>query len=137
KAPILIGDEVYLFPHHGNMFKLSAETGEPFWSVPRIEDFVAASTGRVYVTDRQNNLLILSRETGQVLATLPLGLFTAHFANERSDRIYLATESGLVMCLHEQGREFARFHIHPDRQPILPDIAREGGTAYASEAESA
>jgi len=126
KAPILIDDEVYLFPHHGNMFKLSAETGEIFWSVPRLEDFLAASTGRVYVADHFNNLAILSRENGQVLGTMPLGLFTRHFANDRSDRIYVATEAGLVMCLHEQGREFARFHVHPDRQPILPDIAPEG-----------
>jgi outer membrane protein assembly factor BamB len=141
KAPVLIGDEVYLFPHHGNMYKLSAETGQPFWSVPRMEDFLAATSSRVYVADRYNNLVILARDSGQVLGTMPLGLFTRHFANDRSDRIYVATESGLVMCLHELGREFARFHVHPDRQPILPDFAEEsgepGGTMWDSEAEDA
>lgn len=129
KKPILIGDEVYLFPHHGNMFKLSADTGEAFWSIPKIENFLAASTNRLYVADRNNNLLVLSRDHGQVLSKLPLGLFTMHFANENSDRIFVATESGLVMCLHETGREFPRFHIHPDRQPIVPEFGEEPAEA--------
>jgi hypothetical protein len=126
KAPVLIDDEVYLFPDHGNMFKLSAESGHTAWSVPRMQDFLAASTDRVYVADRHNNFTILSRDHGEVLGFFPLGQFTKHLANEHSDRIYLATESGLVMCLHEQRSEFARFHMHPDRQPILPDFAAEG-----------
>src|SRR5262249_38699176 len=35
------------------------------------------------------------------------------------------TESGLLMCLREQNREFARYHKHPDRQLILPEFAPE------------
>jgi outer membrane protein assembly factor BamB len=126
KAPVLIGDEVYLFPDYGNMYKLSAETGHPLWSVPRMVEFLSASTNRVYVVDKHNNLMILSRDRGEPLGSFPLEQFTRHLANDRSDRIYVSTESGLLMCLREQGREFARFHKHPDRQPILPEFAPEG-----------
>jgi outer membrane protein assembly factor BamB len=126
KAPVLIDDEVYLFPERANMFKLSAATGEPQWSVPRMVDFLAASTNQVYVVDKHNNFTVLSRRDGQPLGMFPLGQFTKHLANDRSDRIYVATAAGLVICLHEQGREFARFHMHPDRQPILPEFAPEG-----------
>jgi outer membrane protein assembly factor BamB len=132
RAPILIDDEVYLFPDQGNMYKLSAATGHPYWSMPRMQDFLAASSTRVYVADRHNNLMILSRENGEPLGTFPLDKFTHHLANDRSDRIYVATASGLVMCLHERGREFARFHMHPDRQPILPDFAPDDGTDAAA-----
>jgi hypothetical protein len=132
-SPILIDDEVYLFPDHGNMYKLSAATGHPYWSMPRMQDFLAASSTRVYVSDRHNNLVILSREHGEPLGTFSLDKFTRHLANERSDRIYVATESGMVMCLHERGREFARFHMHPDRQPILPDFAPDEGSADNAE----
>jgi outer membrane protein assembly factor BamB len=137
KAPILIDDDVYLFPEIGKMFKLSAETGVPAWSVPRMQDFLAASSSRVYVVDNHNNLNILSRDHGEPLGFFPLGQFTRHLANEHSDRIYVATESGLVMCLHERGREFARFHMHPDRQPILPDFAPSDPEAPAAEAGEA
>ena len=123
KAPILIDDEVYLFPDHGNMYKLSAETGKVEWALPRMADFLAASKSRVYVVDRHNNLTILSRDYGKPLGYFPLDQYTRHVANESSDRIYLATESGLVMCLHEQANEFATYHMHPDRQPILPEFA--------------
>jgi outer membrane protein assembly factor BamB len=137
KAPVLIGDEVYLFPQYGNMYKLSARTGEPYWSVPRMVDFLSASTKRVYVVDKHNNFTILSRDSGAPLGSFPLDQFTRHLANDRSDRIYLATESGLVMCLHEQGREFARFHKHPDREPILPEFAPEGSRGEGEAGEDA
>ena len=127
RAPILVDDEVYLFPDQGNMYKLSAVTGQPYWSLPRMQDFLAASSTRVYVVDNRNNLTILSREHGEPLGKFPLDKFTKRLANEHSDRIYLATESGLVMCLHERSREFARFHMHPDRQPILPEFAPDNG----------
>ena len=39
------------------------------------------------------------------------------------------------MCLHERGREFARYHMHPDRQPILPDFAPEEDAGDAAEGE--
>ena len=140
RAPILIDDEVYLFPDQGNMYKLSAATGHSYWSMPRMQDFLAASSTRVYVADRHNNLMILSREYGEPLGTFPLDKFIHHLANDRSDRIYVATASGLVMCLHERGREFARFHMHPDRQPILPDFApddaAEDGAAPGEESET-
>jgi outer membrane protein assembly factor BamB len=133
RAPILVGDDVYLFPEHGNMYKLSAKTGVPEWSVPRIHDFLSATPTRVYVTDNQNNLVILSVGDGELLGNFTLGMFTHHLANERSDRIYVATEKGLVMCMHERKREFARFHKHPDRQPILPDFAPEKESSAAAD----
>lgn len=131
KAPVLIDDEVYLLPERDSLYKLSAETGQPVWPqpFPKIVDFLAAGSEWVYVVDNQNNLVVLSRATGSAQAAFPLNNFTKHLTNDRSDRIYVATESGLVMCLHQLGRDFPRFHQHPDRQPILPDLAREGETA--------
>ncbi|MBS0265069.1 MAG: PQQ-binding-like beta-propeller repeat protein [Planctomycetes bacterium] len=128
RAPVLIEHDVYLFPEQGNMFKLSADTGVPAWSIPRVRNFLAATPGRVYVVDNRNNLVVLSNDHGEILGKLSLGGFTQHLANDRSDRIYVATERGLVMCLHERGREFARFHKYPDRQPILPEFAPDEGT---------
>jgi outer membrane protein assembly factor BamB len=136
KAPVLIGDEVFLFPDRGNMVKLSAKTGAPYWVMPRMVDFLAATTNRVYVTDKHNNLVILSRDHGEPLGMFPLDRYTNHLANDRSDRIYFATEAGLVMCLREQGREFASFHVHPDRQPIMPEFAPEGAAGEGDSADA-
>lgn len=123
KAPVLIGDEVFLLPVRGGMIKLSAETGKQIWIRPRIEDFLSATTRHIYTTDRSNNLVLLSRATGEPEGSFSLDRFTKHLTNERSDRIFIATEGGFVCCLHETGRDFPRFHRYPDRQPLLPDFA--------------
>src|SRR6185369_7661624 len=78
-----------------------------------------------------NNLVILSRDYGQPLGMFPLDRYTIHLANDRTNRIYIATGAGLVMCLREQGSEFASFHVHPDRRPIMPEFAPEGAAGAA------
>ncbi|MGQ0636367.1 MAG: outer membrane protein assembly factor BamB family protein [Planctomycetaceae bacterium] len=138
KAPVLIQDEVYLLPEHGSLTKLSAATGRPLWprSVPKVEAVLAVSSEKLYGADRQNNLMVLARDSGRMLGRLPLGAFTKHISNDRSDRIFVATESGLVMCLHELGRDFPRYHLHPERLPVLPEFAAEGSGATAAESDS-
>lgn len=133
KAPVLIDDEIYLLPDRGNLYKLSAVTGEPLWPRPQtgFQTFLSASANRIYAVDGNNDLQIVSRETGQRLGSLPLGRFKVTVTNDRSDRIYLATESGLLMCLHEIGRDYPRFHLHPERQPLLPDFAPDNYDADA------
>lgn len=131
RSPVLVQNEVYLMPEQGRMVKLSPETGHPIWpqSGPRVTSFLAASTDKLYTVDRSNTLQILSREDARPLGTLPLGRFTLHLLNDYSDRIYVATNTGLVMCLHELGRDFPHLHRHPDRAPVLPVIAPEGEPA--------
>ena len=48
--------------------------------------------------------------------------------NDRTDRIYLGTESGLIVCLRERGQEFPKFHMYPERSPILPEMAPDDPT---------
>lgn len=130
-APVLIEDEVYLLPVRGRMFKLSAATGRELWTQPqtRIEAFLSASVQHLYVAGHGNMLRIISRATGEDVGEFPLDRFTRYVTNTRSDRIFLGTERGLLMCLHERGRDFPRFHLHPERQPLLPEFAAEGSDA--------
>jgi outer membrane protein assembly factor BamB len=139
KAPVLIQDEVYLMPEHGSLTKLSAATGRPLWPrpIPHIESLLAACSEKLYGVDQQNNLSVLARDSGRVLGRLPLDQFTKHVTNDRSDRVYLATETGLVMCLHESGRDFPRYHLHPERLPVLPEFAPEGAEALPPDSEDA
>lgn len=133
KAPVLVENEVYLLPEYGSMQKLSADAGRSLWPrpVPAISSFLASSAEKVYVADKHNNLTIIARVSGEPQSVLPLERFTIHFTNERSDRIYVATQTGLIMCLHETGRDFPRYHMHPDRAPVLPELAPEGSESEA------
>ena len=78
------------------------------------------------MTDDLGNLMVLSRADGAPLGVLPLRDYSIRVANDRTDRIYLCTESGLVVALRERDQEFPEYHMFPERRPILPDFAPEG-----------
>jgi outer membrane protein assembly factor BamB len=133
KAPYPIGPDIFLIPDRGGFFCLSSHTGEQKWWQPQGANFVAATSQRVYGSDRDWNLLVMNRQNGSIVSSLPLRRFTKRFSNDRTDRIVVATDSGLVMVLREKGRVIPTFHMYPDRLPILPEFASEEGDGPAEE----
>lgn len=134
KALQVIQEDLFMAPDRSGLYCLSAKTGSDRWHCPQADQFVAATPSLVYATDRQHNLLLISRERGSVLAALPLHQFSIPLANDRSDRIFLATSTGVVLALHDRSINDPKFYKFPERQPILPEFAPEGsGTDSTSE----
>jgi outer membrane protein assembly factor BamB len=125
KAPHIIDDQMFVTPARGGMHCWSASTGKPQWWRGRTSEFLAATPSLIFASDDLGNLVILERKTGTTLAALPWGRFSVRVANDRTDRLFMATESGLVVCIHERDREFPLYHKHADRKPILPQFATE------------
>ena len=122
KAPIVIEDDLYIMPDRGGLFNLVVRTGAEKWERPGISDLLGATKSRLFGSDVTGNVVLLQRSTGRPLGTLPLRPFSVRLQNDRTDRLFLATPSGLVVCLREQGSEFAHFHKYPERAPIVPDV---------------
>jgi hypothetical protein len=99
--PIPYVEEVFVTPEDAVLFCLEAEDGEIRWHNQRIERILAVSQDRVYGLDFLNNLVALSRKAGSPLVAFPVTDFTISTANQFTDRIYLGTKDGLIMCLHE------------------------------------
>jgi outer membrane protein assembly factor BamB len=130
KSPRVIGPQIFVTPEGGGLYCLSAETGERIWPWhPRMTDFLAATSSKVFASDSLNNVVMLSRQDGNILGTLPLRNFSMHLPNDRTDRLYLATPKGLVICIREENADFPMYHMHPERRPILPEFATEGEAA--------
>ena len=55
-------------------------------------------------------------------------LFSVRVANDRTDRIFMSTESGLVIALRKRGETIPIYHKFPDRLPILPEVTPEEPT---------
>ena len=123
KQPKVIGQEVFLTPSHGGLHVIDRGSGRRKWWRNKITGFIAASPTRAYVSDNVGNLIILNREDGAVVAALPLRKFRIRLANARTDRIIIATQSGLVACIREKGQEFPIYHMHPERRPLQPEFA--------------
>lgn len=132
KAPVVIGNDVYVIPDRGGMFSLSVRTGEEKWERPGITDLLTATKSRLIGSDQTGNIVLLQRSTGRPIGTLPLRPFNVRSQNDRTDRLFLATQSGLVMCLREQGAEFAHYHKYPERAPIVPDVEPDEPAAAAT-----
>ena len=123
--PRIIGEQVFLMPVRGGIHCLSVKNGQQLWWRPKASEFLAATPQMIYTSDRLGNVVLLSREDGSVQGTLPLQKFQVRLANDRTDRLYMATRDGLIICIHEKTREFPIYHLHPDRRPIVPEFAPE------------
>ncbi len=122
RAPRVINDDLYVLPDRGGLFNLSIGSGIEKWSRPGVSDFLAASKTRLFMADPTGNVVILQRSDGRILGSLPMRAFNVRFENDRTDRLFLATTTGLIVCLREKGAEFATYHRFPDRSPLVPEI---------------
>ena len=123
--PRVINDDVFVFPARGGMHCLSRISGRRKYWRPGLVDFVGATRRLLVTSDSVNNLVVLSRFDGASIGALPFRGFKHRYSNELTDRIYMATQTGLVVCIREIGQEFPTFHAFPERQPILPLFAPE------------
>jgi len=111
EPPVRIDDRIYVAVQLGGMYCLDAHTGKELWYAPRIKQFVAASPQRVYAVDTLGRLVALYAKTGARLDTLwSVRQLPLRVANMETDRLYLATETGLVQCLHEVGLDEPQRH---------------------------
>jgi hypothetical protein len=100
-SPIAIDDRIFVISEHAGMFCLDSKTGAQQWLAPSVRQFIARTPTRVYGCDQLGRLAILDAASGVRLASMPLPHGSIKLANNESDRIYLASESGIVECLHE------------------------------------
>jgi len=125
EQPRVIGSRVYLIADGGGLFCLSHETGVELWQRSHVVGFLGATQDNLFVSDELGNLVVLSRSDGAVSGAFPLRRFSVRLANDRTDRLYLVTKSGLVVCLRKRGKDFPTFHMFPERLPLVPEIAPE------------
>ena len=71
-------------------------------SNPDADRFLAANPKFVYAADRSGRLLVLDRARGHKLSGYDTHFFHVPVINEVTDRIYLAANSGLIVCLHDK-----------------------------------
>ncbi|MES2788356.1 MAG: PQQ-binding-like beta-propeller repeat protein, partial [Planctomycetota bacterium] len=127
ETPRLIQDEMFVSPLGIGMFRLRARDGAEMWDHPAqgVDKFVGATSDSVFGSDRAMNLVRLSRKTGEIQGALPLDRFTLRIANDLTDRLYLATPTGMIIALREPGRELPLYFKFPERLPIMPEFAPE------------
>lgn len=85
----------------GNIERTATVDGEEIWWAPRVTELLAASPTRLYGRDASGRTLVLRADNGGLIDTLPTELSDLTVTNDRTDRIFLASRTGLVQCLRE------------------------------------
>ena len=113
-SPVPLGDYVFAVSNDYRLYKVDAATGQlaKGWEKPLtgVKKFAGASEQNLYVLDRSGNLLTIDRSSKSVTSRVPVGRADLILNNYQTDRIYLATETGVVQCLREVASRRPFFH---------------------------
>ncbi|MBN1854920.1 MAG: PQQ-binding-like beta-propeller repeat protein [Pirellulales bacterium] len=110
EAPAAVRDRVFICSNRPKMVCFDADHGTVLWEAARVNRFVAVSEDRVYAADSFHRLHILDLKSGARLGELDTHGASLPIDNQQTDRIYLATPTGLIQCLHERDRTQPLIH---------------------------
>lgn len=125
-AVIVAGDDAFTVTVDGKFYAIDAKTGTEKWQLPIGKaKLLAITPTRLYGITVDGAPAVLNRADGSVIVTpeqaihsfgLDLKNYTSRMTNDVNDRIYLATDDGIIICLRELGKVAPT----PIRDPKLP-----------------
>jgi outer membrane protein assembly factor BamB len=129
--PIPFIDDVFVVAEQAGLFairnkdegtKVDRLSGTERWHDARVTRLLAASQQNLYAVDRMENMIILNRRDGAQVGSLPIRGYSVFSENQITDRVYIATQGGQIVCLCELGNEKAPYY-HPQKvdQSARPD----------------
>jgi hypothetical protein len=86
------------------MYRVDRDTGSARWLSRDAERFLATNNHFVYATDPVGRFLVLDYFRGTTLAVYDLRDYVVPYQNELTDRIYLGSHDGLIICLHDRSK---------------------------------
>lgn len=104
--PEVTDDAVYVTAERTGLYRLDRLSGRQQWHNPNAQQFLAQNKKFVYARDRSGRLLILDRARGSQRAAYDASAFVVPVSNEWTDRLFLAANDGLIVCLHD--RDYAK-----------------------------
>lgn len=134
----VIGQDVFVVGDEGELMTLGLKSGLPTktssgkpFVLSNVETLVSVTEKAVYVVDSSGRLLTVDRKTGEVVEITPIPEMNVPIRNSLTDRIYLSSTSGRVVCMKESGIDLPIYHQNPKRSPIMPEIAEPAPAAAA------
>jgi outer membrane protein assembly factor BamB len=117
RTPVVTFDSVYAAGDNSGVARVDRKTGDVVWKSPSTADrVIAVNQEFVYVRDRQGRLLVFdahratdpARRLTLPLSGMDLPEFNVPVVNTSTDRVFLAADNGLVVCLRDASAKYAR-----------------------------
>lgn len=135
QEPVVADRDVYVINTSGLMNAVEVGTGKARWSTPTHGGrLISISEKRLYLESYDEDLFIVDRESGQIVADprstysragLNLRSYDLSLTNTLNDRLYLASSSGMIFSLREAGLTKPRLLRDP-KAPKFGFIPPEG-----------
>ena len=129
QAPIAHRDRVYAVTQRDELLCLDTQDGSELWIAPRVSSVLSVGERQVYGRDPQRGLTAVDRKTGARRGTIPTLAYESSIRNTLTDRIYLLSDAGSLLCLREIGV------TDPVIQFPLPQPPSEGRKSGAERAD--
>ena len=117
RKPVATKDAVFAAGDQSGVAKIDMETGEMVWKTESYADrLLGLNDEFVYVRDRLGNLLIYDRKKATdvesrrstPLAKMSVAGFNVPITNDKTDRIFLAADSGILVCLRDASSKYTK-----------------------------
>jgi outer membrane protein assembly factor BamB len=102
RKPEATDQDVFVSPGKTGLVRLHRKSGEPEWKNKDAQRFLSTNQRFVYALDNQGKLLVLDYERGKELARYDMRDWILPISNDLTDRIYLASNDGQIICLHHR-----------------------------------
>jgi outer membrane protein assembly factor BamB len=130
QAPIAQPDATYAVTRQNQLFCVSSEDGLEKWVAPGIQQLLACGKQRLYARGVGGTIVALDKQTGEKLASLSAADYQIGYSNNLTDRVYLMSSSGTLLCLREQTAPLPTLHVPLPQPPERPGTrAREQTSA--------
>ncbi|MCI0643242.1 MAG: PQQ-like beta-propeller repeat protein [Gemmataceae bacterium] len=100
--PEVTDKDVFLVSDRAGLYRVDRASGREVWLNKQAERFLSANQKFVYARDRTGRLLVLDYARGTTLAAYDMRDWTIAVPNELTDRFYLASHDGQILCLHHR-----------------------------------
>ncbi len=139
KSPVAFGNDVYVISGSNELFKVDSKEGNypKGWQVPirDIREIAGFGVDTIYCINTRGRLIGIDRETRSVTKSVEDTSIELVMPNVITDRMFFATKSGFIQCVHEIGSLRPRF-LETDlavAKPKAPKKKRKDDSAMGEE----
>ncbi|QEL15826.1 outer membrane protein assembly factor BamB family protein [Limnoglobus roseus] len=135
RKPYLTKDSVYQGGDTSGVARVDRKTGEVIWRTDDVADTILGATEEVvYVRDKQgivrvydkNRVTDLASKRAIQIGAINLSGFTVQATNDQTDRLFMASDTGLLICLRDKAAKYATaMSVVPPLHKIDPTILRK------------
>ncbi len=128
QEPLVANDDIFMVNTSGEISSIDPKNGSARWTT-RTQGgrMMCVGAKKVYLESDNGDLFIINRENGQMIvspraslerAGLNIRNFDLGTTNRINDRLYLATSSGMLICVREIGQTKPRLLRDPKAIPF-------------------